>query len=866
MAIVPIAFKGKIKEIVISEGNKLINAEFGFDNLSISLFREFPKASVGIKEFWLRGKETFADDTLAYVGSMEVAVNLKSIFGNEGFDVTKITIKDTYLNAIVLEDGRANWDIMYPSDTEIEEDTMTSNFRILLEKIEVNNLNIVYNDHQTNMHACIQGLGATCSGNMSSDRALLDLQATISALTFKIDEIPLLSKARIGANLNIDADFVNGKYTLKENTLSLNAIQATIDGWAALPKDAPLSMDLRVNTTDIKFKELLSLIPAIYAKDFEDLKADGTVSLHAYAKGELTENTLPQFEASLKVNNGNFRYPALPTGVDDIRILATVNNPGGDINLTKVSIDQFSLNILGNPFGITAKVKTPISDPDFSATAKGILDLGKIKEIYPLENISLNGILRTDMGFSGRLSYIEKEQYDKFKANGILKLENMLVQIEGIPEVAIEQSTFTFTPHYLNLSETKVLIGENDIVADCRFDNYMAFVLKGETLKGQLNLTSSHMNLNDFMTSSESTSKEKEDNNKTNTPQEESDTIGVLIIPQNIDFNMNVNMAEVLFSEMKMLNLNGNLQVKDGIANMSNLSMQTMGGTVMMNGNYATPSDYQAPELKASFALNNISFAQAFKEIELVKYMAPIFDKLSGNFSGKIAVDTKLDDTMSPQLNTLTASGSLSTNNLSLSNVTIINHIAEATKREELKDISAKDLNVEFTIQDGRINTKPFEIKAGNMTLNLSGTTGLDQSIDYIGKLKLPEGNAFNSIDLKIGGTFNSPKISIDTQSMIKQATSTVASKALESVEQQFGINITDSEKQKEELIKAAQQTAEKLIAEAEKQKANLVSKAGNNAIKKLAAEKAGDALITTAKEQGAKLISEAQKKGECND
>ena len=61
--------------------------------------------------------------------------------------------------------------------------------------------------------------------------------------------------------------------------------------------------------------------------------------------------------------------------------------------------------------------------------------------------------------------------------------------------------------------------------------------------------------------------------------------------------------------------------------------------------------------------------------------------------------------------------------------------------------------------------------------------------------------------------------------------------------------------------MKAAQQAAQRLVDEAEKQKAELVSKAGSNAIKKLAAEKAGDALVAEAKKQGDKLIAEAEKK-----
>ena len=155
------------------------------------------------------------------------------------------------------------------------------------------------------------------------------------------------------------------------------------------------------------------------------------------------------------------------------------------------------------------------------------------------------------------------------------------------------------------------------------------------------------------------------------------------------------------------------------------------------------------------------------------------------------------------------------------------------------------------------------------INLNLSGTTGLDQTIDYTGRLTLPQSTTspINTIDLKIGGKFNSPKVTIDTKSMAKQAasaaTQAVTDKAVEAVGKQLGIDLSDAEKQKEELVKAAEQAAQKLVSEAEKQKTNLVNKAGSNVLKKLAAEKTGDALIAEAQKQGAKLIAEAEKKGD---
>ncbi|MBQ8607482.1 MAG: AsmA family protein [Bacteroidaceae bacterium] len=865
MVILPMAFKGKIKEIVIEEGNKMLNAEFGFDDLDISLFREFPQASVRLENFWLKGIEHFENDTLLQAGEMEVAVNVMSIFGDSGFDISKVLLTDIYAKAIVSEDGQVNWNVMKTDSTAIEEtttDTTATTFRIKLKEVELENINLLYDDRQSNMMADIKQLNATCSGDMSADNTLLNLETVIHSLTYKMSGIPFLNQARIEADMNIEADLKNNKFTLQENKLALNAIQTTIDGWLALATDNSMNMDLKLNTSDINFKEILSLIPAIYTKDFEELKADGTVSLKAFAKGEMKgDSILPQFEANLQVKDGAFQYPTLPAGVNQIQISADVKNPGGNTDLTEINVSQFIFNILGNQFGATAQIKTPISDPDFQFSADGILDLGQIKNVYPLEEMSLNGVLTADMSLSGKLSYLDKEMYDKFAASGNINLKEMLLKMKEMPDVSIKQSTFTFSPQYLNLSQTTVFIGENDITADCRFENYMAFALKGKTLKGKVNVQSNHFNLNDFMTAEGDTVMAAADTTTT-----ANEAGGVLIVPENIDFDMNADMKEILFDKIIINDLNGKLIVKDGTVDMKNLSMNTMGGKVVMNGAYSTAQSISNPTLNASFAMNNLSFSQTFKELDMIQKLAPVFENLKGNFSGKISIDTKLDSIMSPVLNTMQGNGSLSTSNINLSGITIFDKIADATNYDGLKNLSVKDMNIDFTIQNGRLTTTPFDIKMGNLSLNLSGSTGLDQTIDYKGKLKLPEttgsiGN-LTTLDLKIGGNFTSPQISIDTQSMAKQAVTNVANEALKAAGDKLGIDISDAEKQKEALVNAAKQTAEKLLAEAEKQKAALIEKAGNNAIKRIAAEKTGEAIVNEAKKQTERMIQEAEEQG----
>ena len=792
LMVLPFAFRGKIESVIKSEGNKLLNAQFDFESLDISLIRRFPLASVSLNDFWLKGVGVFENDTLVRAGELTAAVNLMSLVSGD-YEVSKIIVDDTYVKAIVLEDGQVNWDVMKSSgeEPEAEEESTSSPFKISLKKLSIDNFNAIYDDRQGGMYAAIEEFDATCSGDFGSDATTVKLGAETPSVTFRMGGVPFLNGAAIKADMDVAADFANQKYTLNENELQLNAIRAAIDGWVAMT-DKGMDMDLKLNTNEVGFKELLSLIPAIYAKDFAGLKTDGVATLTAYAKGKYEGDIVPAFDVALNVKNAMFRYPSLPAGVDGINIAAMVKNPGGSLDATMVTVNPFNFILAGNPFSMTADVKTPISDPDFKASAKGKLDLGKIKDVYPLEDMNLNGVVNADMSLSGRLSYIEKEQFDKVEAAGSINLSDMKLQMESMPDVDIERSTFSFSPRYVELSQTTINVGDNDLTLDSRFENYLGFLLKGTTLKGTLNVSSNHINLNDFM--GEQSDEQPADTAEDSASEQEqtASSMGGIRVPDNIDFRAQVNMKQVLLDKMNFADIKGLLVIKDSKVDMQNLSLNTMGGSVVANGSYATPVGAPA-RLDAGFALNNIAFADAYRDLDMVQQLAPIFAGLTGNFSGGIKVNTLLDDELSPVLPSLNASGSLSTKDLSLGDVKFINMVADIVKKPSLKDTRVKDLAIDFTIKDGRVNTKPFALKMGDYVMNLSGSTGLDQTIDYRGTITLPASagavSKLGTVDMTIGGTFTSPKVGIDLESLAKQAAQQAAKSALSSLGEKLGVS-----------------------------------------------------------------------------
>lgn len=765
---VPYFFKGEIEELIKKEGNKMLNAEFDFGGLDISLIRNFPLASLTIEDFYLKGVGQFENDTLLSAGEVTAAVNVMSLFDDEGFDIRKILLDNVSVTAVVLPDSTVNWDVMKDSGEENDTEESSSPFRIKLQELVIDNFGLVYDDRLGNMYARIIGMDAECSGDFGSSRTLLELVASINALTFSMDGVPFINNARIAADMNVDADLENNKFTLKENTLGLNAIKAAVDGWVAMT-DNGMEMDLRLNSNEIGFKEILSLVPAIYTRDFEGLKTDGQAKLGAYAKGSLIgDSIVPEFNVELDVKDAMFQYPSLPAGVSRINLAANISNPGGSLDRTVVKVAPLSFVMANNPFSVSATLSTPMSDMQFDVAAKGVLDLGKVKEIYPLEEMALNGVVNADMGIKGRMSSIERGMYDKIAASGNVRLADMLLAMDGMPDIEIKKSQLSFTPRYLQLDETVVMIGDNDLTVDSRFENYIGYLLKGSTIKGNLNVRSNSFNLNDFMADDTAVADETEAVSAPDTA-----ALAVIRIPENIDFVMNAAFKELAFGNFTFRNVNGNLDIDEGKVDMKNLSLETMGGKVVVNGFYKAPAEVQ-PEFNASLKLSDIVFAQAYKELAVVQKMAPIFGGITGAFSGEMKINTKLDETMSPELHSLEGSGLLTTKDVSLDGVTVIQQVADILKKPELKKTSVKDVRVEFTISDGRVITKPFDVKLGDCRMNVSGSTGLDQTIDYVGKITIPESlggvSRLGTVDMTIEGKFNSPKVKVDLESLAKNA------------------------------------------------------------------------------------------------
>ena len=146
----------------------MLDARVDFEKLDISLLRHFPRASLDLKGLTVVGAGPFEGDTIVAANRISVVVNPMSLFGDDGFEVTKVILAEPALHAHKLADGKVNWDIVKasgeePAAGEGASEEGSSSFSLSIRDIRISDATIRYEDACVfRWHPSPSACGATC--------------------------------------------------------------------------------------------------------------------------------------------------------------------------------------------------------------------------------------------------------------------------------------------------------------------------------------------------------------------------------------------------------------------------------------------------------------------------------------------------------------------------------------------------------------------------------------------------------------------------------------------------------------------------------------------------------------------------------
>jgi len=894
----PFLFKDKINQMIKDEANKNLRAKMDYTSFDLSIIKSFPNFTFELNDFSLVGIEEFEKDTLAYIKNFVFTIDVMSVIKGEQIKIKTIKLNEPRIKAIVLKGGKANWDITIPSEEQAQEEASEpSKFSLTLNNYEINNAYIVYDDRDGNMYAELINLTHKGEGDFTQDFFTLVTNTTIDALTFKMDGIKYLNKVNTRLKFDIDIDNLRSKYTFKENELQLNELFLGFDGYVAMPTET-IEMDMTFFAKKTDFKNLLSLVPAVYTKDFASVQTSGKLGLEGYVKGRYNEalKAMPAFGLKLLVENAMFKYPDLPKSVNNINIDLRVDNPDGNPDKTLIDIKKFHVEMAENPVDIRMLIKTPVSDPYVNGEIKGKVILSSVKEFIPMEQgESLNGTIVSDITLKGNVSSLEKEQYDNFEFAGQLMVLDMDYQSKDLAyDVNLKKMYLNFSPKIVELSAFEAKIGKSDINASGKMEQFLEYALKEDgVLKGSFSMNSNLMDLNEFMSEEETTS--------TSTTTEET-PLSVIEVPGNINFKLNTSIGKLIYDNIEMTNVSGAVTIADNKVSLDNLKMNLLEGTMTMRGYYET-KDIKKPGIDFYLDIANFDIQKTVSTFNTVEKMAPLAKSAFGKYSAQMTVTGYLDEKMEPILNTLSGGGKLSTTSVVIQNFEPTNKIADALKMEQFRKLALNNINVSFKFKDGRVLVEPTDIKFGDISGKVAGSNGFDQTIDYVWSMNIPRsrfGGAANAVlnnltaqaaqqginasigdiinvDILIGGTVQNPTIKTNLHEKGKDVLENIKEQVKEKVEEKVKEVVEDvkakASEEAEKILREAQAKADQIKAEGKRAadqiraeanaQAQKIESQAKNPLEKAAAKAAADKIRKEGEEKAKKVENEANTNAE---
>lgn len=888
--IIPIIYKDDIVAKVKTSINENVNAKVSFGDFSLSFFRSFPNLSFSMENVMVIGVDSFSNDTLANIKELNAVVDIMSVINGGTIEINKISLDQANLNIIVLPSGKANWDIAKADTSKavVPEDTSTTSFNIALNSYSLTNSNIIYDDRSLTFYTSLKNVNHVGNGDFTQDLFVLNTETNADELTLSFAGVPYLNKVKTKVIAPIEMNMKDFVFTFKENTFNLNDLIIEFAGSVAMP-DTNIDLDLSFDAKKSEFKNFLSMVPAIYASSFDKLEANGKFAMKGYYKGRMNAVSMPGFGIDVLIENGNFKYPDLPTGVNNVQMHLVVDDEDGVFDHTVVDLKKLHIEFGKEPFDATLLLKTPESDPDLNTMVKGKIDLANILKIVPIEDTKLSGIINADFSAKGKMSTIEKGNYESFDAKGSIALSNINYSSKESPlPLNVNSALFNLSPRYISLSNFKAKYGKSDFAADGKLENYLAYALRDEKIIAKLNFNSSLIDLNEMM------GPESNEENTSTT----SDTMSVFEVPSNIDFTLNSKIDKIKYDNMDIDNLVGSIIIKDQKVSFENVAMNTLDATVKMDGFYST-QDIKKPNVSMNFNVQNMDIQKAFKTFNTVQKLAPIAEKTSGKFNGSLNFNSALAADMSPVLSSSQGSGLLELLGANIKGSNIMNKIADATKYEKIRELNIKNTKVQFKIENGRVVVQPFDVATSFANFNIGGSSGLDQSIDYIVKLKLPSkllGSAANgvisgltnqlnknganyegadmiNVNALVGGVVSSPTVKLSMADMGSNLKSAVKDALNTKKDEAIAKGKEEARKKAEQILAAAQNQAN-LIKQESRNLADKTRREGyaaadklvaeaNNPVAKAAAKKLAEKMKKETDEKANKIIAEGDKKAD---
>lgn len=773
--------KEKLLSLVVPKIEQAINRKVEIDDISVSIFGGL---GVNIKGMHIFNPDGFEVEEFLNFDQLLVRVKFWPLL-RKRIEVKKLILKSPLINLEKNREGISNF-----GDLLEEEQKGGFFLPVSFDRMEIKDGKILYLDNQDNKRIVLhkfeeearlsldpKGENIRTIGKISIGQIELDLpgdKRRLPPFTFSLEH---------DLNLNLPGD------SLSINVLKIGIAKVSLDLKGKVVKLSTVpQMNLRVSSNEIPLGDVLASLPKEESSPINQLKTAGEMKISASLEGELKTPALPQIEGKIFFTD---------VKVDFAQVPQSFKMPYGEINFNSRSASIFSSEAkLGEaPLEFKAVIDN-FKDPHLTSELKMQLDLALLGELTKMPpGTSLKGKADIDAKAYGKIKKLE-EMHLSGKVN--LRDGEAATPALGVPMKNLN-ADLSFKGEDVNITNLALSLGESSFDLQGRL--YQAipyFLFKGKKSPVlNFSLNSPLMDLDQIFPVAQEAETEKAKDVSTDS----------ILLPD-INVKGQISIQKLIFRKVEYTNLSASLDITDGILRIEDAASKvytgTVGGKVTCDlndiDNIRFDMDLTASQIEANDFLSRFT-----------GFCDHLFGKLdlSASFSG---TGNKLEDIQK----SLTAFGTVTITDGKLVNWELLNKLASYLKIKTFKEEKIKTLRNSFRIEGGRVWFDDFSAIAKSGDFELSGSVGMDGSLDYkltavlspqlstnfdaLGELSdyLKNDQGRVVLDVKIKGPAKNPEFVLDTSKAKERFKKRMAEKL-----RQEGDKVTEELKKKgEDLLK----------------------------------------------------------------
>jgi AsmA protein len=573
-----------------------------------------------------------------------------------------------------------------------------------------------------------------------------DLKAKIQDGYFKYSDLPLPIE-----NIQLELISSTKTGTLKGIAIDIPKINATaranqLHGKIKVSNAIEPDVDIDFNA-DLVLESLKDMIPL----DSFDFK--GTLNTALKMKGiySTEQKLFPLSNISIDLKNGSILTPYYPQPIKDISVKSHLTATSNSYKDVKVEIEPISFDFEGQKFQLQADLQN-LDDIKYDIKTNGVIELGKIYQLFALKGVDINGKIITDLSLKGLQSDAMNGRYQNLDNKGTVQLEKIAIKLDEYPQAFnIEKGVLRVNQDQINLEGITAKYMESDLTLNGQFSNVTGYILdKAQPLKGQLKINSNLLKVVDFLSYTTDENLNIEQNQS---------TPGVLLIPENLNIQILPQILKTDYMGSVINNLVADIKIQQGKAQLKNTSFDIAEAKANLNASYA-PTSTSSADFDISITAKDFDIQKVYNEVPIFKELVSMAQYAKGIASLDYQLKGILNDSMSPLYPSLKGGGEIRIKNAQLMNFKLMNAVSKATQRDSLTNPKVKDVVIKTKISNNIITLEKTKLKIFGFRPKFEGQVSFDGDLNLKARLGLPPFGIFG-IPFHISGNSENPIIKL---------------------------------------------------------------------------------------------------------